>query len=261
MNKIFLLLLLLALPFCFLRSQRALVVAHRGGAGEGVENTLSCIAQSVALGVDAVEVDVRLTLDGQVVVCHDATIARTTNGSGAIKDMLLREIQTFNVASVGGVVSDETIPTLKQVLQLVQGRCVVLVDVKKGGRGIEKQIIADVLDCDAAHWVAVQSFSDAVLRRFAELAAPFPLEKLVVFKIPLLPIIFDGSLRYFSFRKYAHISSFNFHKDYLPPSFVAKIRRRGKGVKVWTLTSPRSQPSVEVDAVITDYPSLWPLKQ
>lgn len=260
MKKIFFSVVFLVLSVSVLRAQvgfSPLVIAHRGGAGDGLENTLSAIERSVATGVDAVEIDVRLTADGYIVVCHDATVNATTNGSGRVSELTLVQLDTLRIVDADGVPTNETIPTLKEVLNFVNGRCGVLVEVKEAGRGIEEKLIDDIVACDAAAWVSVQSFSDAVLFRLHELGAPFPLEKLVVFKIPLLPVIYDGTLRYFSFEKYQYVSSFNFHKRCLSRSFAAKIRAHGKDVKVWTLCSPADAPNVLVDAVITDFPSLW----
>lgn len=234
-----------------------LVVAHRGGAAEGLENTLSCIENAILAGTDAVEVDIRLTADGHIVVFHDAVVDATTNGRGRVSELVLEQVQALRVVDKNGVVTNEYIPTLRQVLERVDGRCAVLIDVKRGGRDIEKRLIENVVACNAQGWVLVQSFSDAVLRNLHELDAPFPLEKLVVFKIPLLPFIYDGSLRFFSLDKYDYVSSFNFHKKFLSRSLAAKIRERGKGVKVWTVGPPADAPGVAVDAVITDYPSLW----
>ncbi len=260
MSRCVIFIMFISVFLCAMQAQSDIVpkiIAHRGGAGEGFENTLSCVGRSIAAGVAAVEVDVRLTADGHVVVCHDATVNATTNGKGRIAKMLLTEVQALRIVDENGIPTDEAVPTLKELLQFVGGRCEVLIDVKRSGRGIEKQIVEDVLACDATEWVAVQSFSDAVLRRLHELGAPFPLEKLVVFKVPVLPFVFDGTLRFFSFKKYSYISSFNVHKRCLSRSFAAKIGNNGKCVKVWTLCSPCDAPRVAVDAVITDNPSLW----
>ncbi len=234
------------------------VIAHRGGAALGVENTLGCIEAGIMAGADAVEIDVRLTKDGQLVVCHDATVDATTNGSGEIAEMTLRQVQALRIVGHDGVPVADSVPTLAQVLSLVRGRCGLLVEIKnRGGVGVEEKLIEEILAADAAGWVAVQSFSDAVLMRLNELGAPFPLEKLVVFKIPLLPIIYDGSLRCFSLEKYHFISSFNFKHTFFPSRFARKLRRAGKGVKVWTLCAPSGFCTEEADAVITDCPHLW----
>ena len=257
-NKLFFTSVLLFLCVLLLYGvEPPMFVAHRGGAGDGLENSLSCIERSIRMGVDAVEVDARLTADGHVVVCHDATVNATTNGRGRVAKLTLQQVQALRMVDSNGVATNESIPTLKQVLRLVGGRCGVLVDVKEGGRGMEEKLIEDIAACGADDWVAVQAFSDDVLSRLRELGAPFPLEKLIVFKLPFLPFIYDGSLRCFSFEKYSYISSFNFHRNCLPRSLAAKIKARGKCVKVWTLRSPADAPRVAVDGVIADNPSLW----
>lgn len=250
----------LFLSLCVMCAQNCtapLVVAHRGGAAEGLENTLSCIENAILAGADAVEIDIRLTADGHIVVFHDAVVDATTNGRGRVSELTLEQVKALRLVDKSGAVTNESVPTLRQVLERVDGRCGVLVDVKRGGRDIEKRLVEDIVACNAQGWVSVQSFSDAVLRNLRELGAPFPLEKLVVFKIPLLPFIYDGSLRFFSLDKYDYVSSFNFHKKFLSRSVVAKIRERGKGVKVWAVGPPTDAPGMAVDAVITDYPSLW----
>lgn len=235
-----------------------LIVAHRGGAGHGVENTLSCIERGVASGADIIEVDVRMTADGHVVVCHDRDIKRTTCGKGRIDRLSLADVRSFCVVDSEGLCTGETIPTLREVLGLVAGRCAVLIEVKGDVKGAEEAVLGDIVACDAVGWVSVQSFSDAVLGRFVELGAPFPLEKLLYFKVPLLPLLFDGSLRCFSYGKYAHVSSFNFHKSFFCRRVAKGVKSAGKGVKVWTYGVPSSKTiNSEIDAVITDFPALW----
>lgn len=232
------------------------VVAHRGGAALGVENTLSCIEAGIAAGAGAVEVDVRLTKDGQVVVFHDARVDALTNGTGKVSEMTLCEIQALRFTAGG----DAFIPTLEQVLALVGGRCGVLIDVKgacSAAGGIEERLVAVIDSCNACEWVAVQSFSDRVLLRLHELGAPFPLEKLIAFKVPFLPLVVDDGLHFFSLKKYDFISSFNFGKRLFPAALARKIRKAGKEVKVWTVSSPVELSTGEVDGVITDNPHLW----
>lgn len=236
------------------------VVAHRGGAGLGLENTLSCIEKGIAAGADAVEIDVHLTKDGHIVVCHDATVDGVTDGNGKIAEMTLAQVRELNIIDSAGNVTGEHIPTLAQVIELVDGRCGLLIEVKRkrgSNKGIEYKLINEIVGRGATDWVAVQSFSDDVLETLFLLDAPFGLEKLIVFKIPLLPLIYDGSLRFFSFDKYDYISSFNFHRKCLPRNLAAKIRAAGKEIKVWTLDGRSDAPSATVDAVITDRPDLW----
>jgi len=78
--------------------RRVLCYAHQGGAREGPSSTLWAIERAVAAGADAVELDVHATADGHLVVCHDATVDRTTDGHGAIASMTLEELRTLDNA-------------------------------------------------------------------------------------------------------------------------------------------------------------------
>lgn len=233
------------------------VIAHRGGASLAPENSLLAIERAISLGCDAVEVDVRLSSDGFPVVIHDATLERTTEGCGRVQDNSLSELVSLRLLSVDDTVSDERLPSLESLLEFVDGRCAVLIDVKCSSPGIEQAVIDVVEHCGAEGWVAVQSFSDRVLERFHLLGAPFPLEKLFVFKLPFLPFIYDGGISFFSFDRYSHVSSFNINRCFLRPGLLKKIRRAGKKVKVWTLGEGESVFRYPVDAVITDCPQLW----
>jgi len=91
------------------------VTGHRGVKGLAPENTLSGFRKAVEIGCHGVELDVRLTSDGQLAVIHDATLERTTNGKGAVIDCTMPELKTLN-AGYG-----QTIPTLAEVFKLLKG--------------------------------------------------------------------------------------------------------------------------------------------
>ena len=234
-----------------------LVVAHRGGMSLGPENSLCAIGRSIAVGADAVEVDVRLTADGVPVLMHDAGVGRTTNGKGLVRDFTLAQLRGLRLLDGEGRITDERVPTLEDVLACVDGRCGVLIEVKGDACGIEHEIIRIVELYGAVEWVAVQSFNDGVLERFAALGASFPLEKLLVFKLPLLPYLFDGTLRRFSMEKYGYVSSFNIRKCFIRKGLVDKLKAAGKGVKAWTFKDGRGSFAAPVDGVITDSPQCW----
>src|SRR5687767_7161049 len=100
-----------------------LVVGHRGSSADHPENTLVAFEAALAAGADAVELDVRLTADGEAVVLHDAEVGVVTDGSGLVHAMTLREIKRLRV---GG----EEIPTLGEVLVALSGRAVVNTEIK-----------------------------------------------------------------------------------------------------------------------------------
>ena len=112
---------------------RVAVIAHRGGAALAPENTLAAYRQAIALGVDYIEIDVRITRDRQLVVLHDATVDRTTNGTGAIADLRLAEARRLEAGmKFGPRYRGERIPTLDEVLHLCRGRVSIYLDHKAG---------------------------------------------------------------------------------------------------------------------------------
>ena len=244
---------------CGLKS-RPVIVAHRGGAAIGNENTLSCIEKGIQEGADMIEIDIHLTKDGQLVVCHDETIDRTTNGKGAIRDMTLDEIRQYRIKNSDGSLSDETLPTVEEVLRLVNGRAKMLIEIKRTNDiyvGIEEKLIKEIDRLGAREWSVVQSFNDSVLENMHKLDPSIRLEKLIVFKMKGFPIIFDIGFNSFSYDKYDYVSSFNFFYKSVDSRLVNDIHSHGKEIKVWTLGEPESTPEIEADGIITNNPGDW----
>jgi glycerophosphoryl diester phosphodiesterase len=107
------------------------VIGHRGAAGLAPENTLPSFQLAVALGADAVEMDVRLSRDGVPVVIHDATVDRTTDGHGEVARLSVAEIQALDARGpFRDHASPTRIPTLDEVLAWASGRTRVVVELK-----------------------------------------------------------------------------------------------------------------------------------
>jgi len=100
------------------------VTGHRGAAGLEPENTLRSIRRAIDLGVDRVEIDVRVTRDGRLVVIHDETVDRTTNGHGYVNELTLDEIRKLNAGK------GEKVPTLEEVLEITKGKVELQIELK-----------------------------------------------------------------------------------------------------------------------------------
>ncbi|WP_052888248.1 glycerophosphodiester phosphodiesterase [Thermogemmatispora carboxidivorans] len=112
-------------------------VAHRGGAQLAPENTLAAFRQALALPVDAIELDVQMSRDGRLIVFHDATVERLTDGRGNILDLDFAYLRSLNAAAhfPGGWPEPQRIPTLREVLDLVRGQRRVWIEIKPSRRG------------------------------------------------------------------------------------------------------------------------------
>ena len=94
------------------------VYAHRGYSGRFPENTMLAFQEAAKTGCDGIELDVQLTKDGQLVVIHDETIDRTTDGSGYVRDYTLEELRRFNAAAKwDGRFGFQPIPTFEEYCQ------------------------------------------------------------------------------------------------------------------------------------------------
>lgn len=110
------------------RSDQIMVIAHRGDWRNAPENSLQAIQNSIEIGVDMVEIDIRETKDGQLVLMHDSSIDRTTNGKGAVKDWTLENLKTLNLVDGSGSVTAHKIPTLEEVLLLSKDKILINLD-------------------------------------------------------------------------------------------------------------------------------------
>lgn len=235
-------------------SRTASVVAHRGGAALAPENTLAALRQALELGAPCVEIDLRQSADGVVMVFHDATLERTSNGVG--------ELALANSAALArldaGAWKDarfagEPIPTLASALELCRGRTEVMLDVKVAGLGAATRAAVErsgfALD---ELWIG--TWDDEQL---ADLRAEFPSERHVF--IGEAPPELSGAalgawLDGLRARGYCAVS---LSWKSLPRELVPMARSRQLSIFVWTLNEPeqlRAAIALGVDGVITDRP-------
>jgi len=162
------------------------VYAHRGASVEFPENTLAAFRRAVELGVEGMELDVHLSADGHLIVMHDETVDRTTNGTGALAAMTLAEIKELDAGN------GEKVPTLGEVLDLVGDKLHVDVEVKANaaGEAVLKELAGrntrwlissfqwDVLqyvrsqDAGAELWPLTVGASDDAIAMAKEIGAP-----------------------------------------------------------------------------------------
>ncbi len=167
-----------------------IVVAHRGchaaapafRLGSVPENSLAALDHCVAIGADVMETDVRMTRDGHLVMIHDATIDRTTNGRGRVNDLTLAELKALRLRDdLGGIdapLTGEHVVTLEEMLRTAAGRIVLNLDIKDA---VHAETIAAVVNAGAQGRVLVKAT--------AGIASP-PLAALPPFdRVPFLPML------------------------------------------------------------------------
>ena len=112
------------------QGKEVLVVMHRGDWRNAPENSLRAIENAIAIGADMVEIDIQKTKDGQLILMHDKTLNRTTNGKGNISDFTLEEIKKLYLKSGIGIRTKHKVPTLEEAMLAAKGK--ILVNIDKG---------------------------------------------------------------------------------------------------------------------------------
>jgi glycerophosphoryl diester phosphodiesterase len=233
---------------------RPLCVAHRGGAGLAPENTLAACRHALDLGVDAVEIDVRLTHDGVPVALHDAALDRTTRAHGLVADWPAARLRALDAGASwrGRPYPPEPPPALAAVLALVAGRAAVHVELK-GDPHVPTALVRAVVAAlhQQPNVEALLLSFDWEALRLARRAAPdvprgaladhWPADAAAVFAS-----LAAGGVAWLGLRYAA-----------LTPARRARVRAAGLRLGVWTVNHPlalRRAVALGVDAITTDRP-------
>lgn len=149
------------------------IFAHRGASGYAPENTLEAFALAMEMGADGIELDVQLTKDGEVVVIHDEVIDRVSNGKGLVKDYTLVQLRKFSFDNHMEGYENISIPTLKEVLELVKAsKMEVNIELKTGiywYLGLEEKVLEIVKNREMHKRVIYSSFNHYSVQKIKEL--------------------------------------------------------------------------------------------
>ena len=152
------------------------VWAHRGAGGwdkqYAPENTMPAFEKAIEMGADGIELDVQFSKDGEIVICHDETIDRTSNGSGAVRAYTLKELKQFNFCSVHPEFGFVEIPTLREVLAFMKEKDFQLnIELKTSNYdypGLEEAASKMVREYDLNDRIIFSSFSYASLKKLRQ---------------------------------------------------------------------------------------------
>jgi glycerophosphoryl diester phosphodiesterase len=225
-----------------------LVIAHRGASGTRPENTLCAFRRAEALGAHMIELDVQLTRDGEVVVIHDWTLARTTDGRGRVASHTLAELRRLDAGAwFDPAYGGETIPTLREVLDAVS--LPVNVELKaRGDDGLEARAFDVVQAAGAERRVVFSSFHPQSLVRLRRRAADADIAVLWSRRRLLLALQLAQGVR---------ATALHIRNGAVAPGEVRAARDRGLEVRVWTVNDPGEfapLASLGVGGLFTDFP-------
>jgi len=242
------------------------VIAHRGGRGLWPENTLYAFRRAADLGADVLEMDLRQTADGVLVVLHDETVDRTTDGSGPVAALTLSKLHELDAgyrwSPDGGATHPHrgqglTVPSLKEVFSALP-RARMNLEIKTRGATLSGPLCELIREHRMEHLVVVASFGQEAVDAFraacpgvATAATADEARRFLRLTALFLDPLFEP-------RAEALQVPERFGKlDVLTPKFVRAARRLNLKIDVWTINDPDDMKrliALPVDGIMTDYP-------
>lgn len=233
-------------------SQRPLIFAHRGASHAAPQNTLVAFRKALEMGADGVELDVHLSADGVPVVIHDERVDTTTNGSGAVADLTLAQLQALDAGvRFDPAFAGERIPTLEEVLTTFGQRLLINIELKAFLRrddALEAAVVALVRRLGLTERVWFSSFKPYALAQARALAPEIPCGLLYD------PLSFGARL----FGPITPHEALHPHHGLLTEARIRRAHRHGLWVVTWTVddvTRARMLAAWGVEGLITNEPA------
>jgi len=219
-------------------------IGHRGACGYAPENTLASFQKALDLNVDLIEFDVYICKSGELVVIHDNKVDRTTNGLGFVEEMTLDELQSLDAGN------GEVIPTLISVLDLIDKRCNVIIELMGGNTyPLVAKIISDYITFKGWSFenFFVSSFRHADLLEF----------KKIMPKVKISALIGHLPAENAKFAEYLPFYSLNLDYFFVTKEFVEDAHNKGFKVLVYTVNDEENLKKMKdlgVDGIFSNYP-------
>lgn len=228
------------------------ILAHRGASGTAPENTIAAFKKAIIDGCDGFEFDVQQTKDGKLVVFHDWTLERTSNGKGYVREHTLDELKELDAGSwFGEEFKGEKIPTLEETLDLIPDNMLINIELKEEyskERGSEK-ILVDILQKYKTKNIIVSSFSHNLLKNIKTLDPSIKIGILV--ESSLLNL--DKYITNLEFE----VSAYHPSKSFILQEDVNYLKSKNIDINVWTVNSSKDAETLKamgVKSIITNYP-------
>jgi len=214
------------------------IYAHRGASIEQPENTLAAFRRAIEIGAPGIEIDVHLTADGVPVVIHDSSVDRTTNGEGQVAELTLAQIREFDAGN------GERIPTFRETLDVVAGRCKLDIEVKASDAAAA--VLAEIAHYPNLDWL-ISSFRWDSLE-FVREQDP---------DAELWVLSYDATPEAVAMGKKLGASALNLAYSFVNKDVVDRVKAEGIDVGVWTINDvdeAKRQREYGVVAICSDDP-------
>ncbi|WP_338706066.1 glycerophosphodiester phosphodiesterase [Bacillus altitudinis] len=229
------------------------IIAHRGSSSAAPENTIAAFDVAVEQGADYIELDVQMTMDQHVVVIHDDTVDRTTNGNGLVKSYTLDQLKKLDAGSwFDQQYTNERIPTLQEILERYSQRIGILIEIKHPKRqiGIEKAVARIINRFAYSRHIMIQSFDVHALQRIKAFAPS--LRTALIIKPDAFKLTKRKIMTYSSFA-----NCLNMKKTMINRWWIDRIHTFEMDVFIWTVKDQKTADRIKkypIDGVVTDNP-------
>jgi len=234
------------------RDKRVLNIAHRGASAFRPENTMEAFMEAITLGADIIEMDIRQTADGHLVLLHDETVDRTTDGTGAISELTLKQVKALD-AGMG-----TRIPTLEEVFSHF-ARDEVILHLEIKSPGIEIEVVEMVHRFSRGNRVLICSFRPTVLRKVKETDGEIKIGLLVGRARPIKSLVWiKGVFPLSTFRK-LRADTLHQHVQLAHSYLIGRCKREGIPIYVWVVDEEAEMRRFirrGIDGISTNRPDL-----
>lgn len=229
------------------------ILGHRGAMGSAPENTAASFKMAMDYGADGVEFDIQLTKDKKIVVVHDFSVNRTTDGNGFIRDLSLKELKKLDAGTkFNSVFTGEKILTLGETLEIVKDSKIINIELKNGPifyPGLEERVLEIINITGLKEKIIISSFNHYSLNKIKELDPDIK-----------VGILYMAAL-YQPWEYAKRLGAVAIHPYYqsISPEIISKCHIKGIMVNVFGVNDRKSLKKmikIGVDSIITDYPEI-----
>jgi len=228
------------------------VIAHRGASAISPENTIIAFKRAIEIGVNAIETDVQMTKDGHLILIHDETLERTTNGTGWVKDYTLEEIKELDAGSwFSSIYGGESIPTLDEFFKLIYPtKLWVNLEIKVGYvlyPGIEQKLLQTIREYELVDRVVISSFNHYSVKMIKDLDP----------EIRTALLYMEGLYEPWAYAQIIGADTLHPYKEAVYPEVVRWAHEWGMGVYPFTIDDKEEMLALinmEVDGLMTNEP-------
>ena len=230
------------------------VIAHRGASGYAPENTMASFELAVEMGAKAIEFDVQMTKDGEIIVFHDYTLGRTAMGEGMIMNKTLAELETLDAGIwFSNKFKNEKIPTLKEVLKKMPKEIELHIEIKKvvlDNRNIEEEVYSIVLNENRLKNSIFSSFDHECIKRLS-----------MKYDVNIGVLVSSNILNPIKYLKDNQLDKYSFNQNlaFVSERVISDMHKENLKVLIYTVNDKEEALLLKkygVDEIFSNYPDI-----